>query len=181
MTRRSGAFGGFRNEATLIVCVHAGPSIVAQGRNSFGLVPCALIAAARRTVVAPARAIAIRCICRELTNGDTFQQVPIIPAPALNQPHLPARIGVQFGTLRGESEAGMKKLWLLLLATVLAASAALVNATGSGASGSGVSTDVKVWIGLKNSDDVGTSFDLKAEVTQGSNEGYGSITNFSGG
>jgi hypothetical protein len=74
-----------------------------------------------------------------------------------------------------------RKLWLVLLAAALAASASLVNAAGSGARRSDVATNVKVWIGLKNSDDVGTSFDLKATVTNGPSTGYGSISNFPGG
>jgi hypothetical protein len=75
----------------------------------------------------------------------------------------------------------MRKRWLLLVVAALAASTMLVVASNSGANRSTVGTNVKVWIGLKNSDDVGTSFDLKAEVTNGSSHGYGTLPDFNGG
>ena len=76
----------------------------------------------------------------------------------------------------------MRKPWVLLLAVALIASVVLVQASVSGAhSTPAPTTNVYAWIGLKNSDDVGTSFDLKAEVTNGSSEGYGTVSNFSGG
>jgi uncharacterized repeat protein (TIGR01451 family) len=77
----------------------------------------------------------------------------------------------------------MSKRWLLLLAAAaIAVSAALVNASGSGARTADVpTTNVYAWIGLKNSDDVGTRFDVKAEVTNGASEGYGTALNVSGG
>jgi hypothetical protein len=69
----------------------------------------------------------------------------------------------------------MRKQWLLLLAAAaVALSAALVDATVSAARMVDVptTTNVYAWIGLKNSDDVGTKFEVKAEVTNGTSEGY---------
>ena len=78
----------------------------------------------------------------------------------------------------------MRKRWLLLpAAALIAVSAALVNASVSGARATPgpTTTNVYAWIGLKNSDDVGTKFELKAEVTNGSARGTASSSNFSGG
>jgi len=50
----------------------------------------------------------------------------------------------------------------LLVAAALAGSLALVAAGGAGADE--LDSGVNVWVGLKNSDDVGTTFDLKAVV-----------------
>jgi hypothetical protein len=78
----------------------------------------------------------------------------------------------------------MRKRWLLLpAAALIAMSAALVNASVSGAGSADVptTTNVKVWVGLKNSDDVGTRFDLKADVTNNSGTVSGVLPNFSGG
>ena len=74
----------------------------------------------------------------------------------------------------------MRMRLLLLLTAGVVASVALVSASVSGAVPP-PTTNVYAWIGLKNSDDVGTRFDLKAEVTNGSSEGYGTLLNFSGG
>jgi hypothetical protein len=76
----------------------------------------------------------------------------------------------------------MRKRWLLLAAAAVATTA-LVNATGSGARSMTVvpTTTVYAWIGLKNSDDVGTRFDVRAEVTRGALSGYGYALNQSGG
>jgi hypothetical protein len=79
----------------------------------------------------------------------------------------------------------MRKRWLVLVVAAIAASAALVDATVSGATPARATppatTNVYAWIGLKNSDDVGTSFDLKAVVTNGSSTGYGYTYDVSGG
>ncbi len=87
----------------------------------------------------------------------------------------------------------MRMRWLLPLGAAVAASAALVGASVAGATVTRATsfapvstpTNVNAWIGLKNSDDVGTSFDLKAEVTAGSDffqsTGYGFAYNVPGG
>lgn len=74
----------------------------------------------------------------------------------------------------------MRTLRFLLLAVAAVVVAALVGASLSHANGA-ATTNVYAWVGLKNSDDVGTSFDLKAVVTAGLSTGAGELDNFSGG
>ena len=75
----------------------------------------------------------------------------------------------------------MRKRFLLgTVVVVLVACGALVGASTGGATPS--STTVNVWLGLKNSDDVGTSFDLKAQVWEESYSlGTGYAWDVSGG
>jgi len=74
----------------------------------------------------------------------------------------------------------MRKRWLLVLAA-LAASMALVGPSGSSATSLAPPANVNVWVGLKNSDDVGTSFDLMAVATDGTHTASGELDDFNGG